>query len=60
LTILARGDLATDFTPTDQRGAVVAIRLAGPLEPFRYGMRPHVGFAIGLERWVTGASSTEP
>jgi nondiscriminating aspartyl-tRNA synthetase len=35
-------------------------RLAGYLDAFRYGMPPHGGFAIGLERWVarlTGAAN---
>ena len=34
--------------------------LAGYLDAFRYGMPPHGGFAIGLERWVarlTGAAN---
>jgi nondiscriminating aspartyl-tRNA synthetase len=34
--------------------------LTGYLECFRYGMPPHGGFAIGLERWVarlTGAAN---
>jgi nondiscriminating aspartyl-tRNA synthetase len=33
---------------------------AGYLEAFRYGMPPHGGFAIGLERWmqqIVGASN---
>jgi nondiscriminating aspartyl-tRNA synthetase len=35
----------------DARG-MSADSFAGYLETFRYGMPPHGGFAIGLERWV--------
>jgi aspartyl/asparaginyl-tRNA synthetase len=37
-----------DFTSDDQDPGP----LAGYLDAFRYGMPPHGGFAIGLERWV--------
>ena len=32
---------------------------AGYLEPFRHGMPPHGGFAIGLERWVARLAEAE-
>lgn len=40
--------------------SATAEALAGYLDAFRYGMPPHGGFAIGLERWtarLTGASN---
>ena len=41
-------------------GGTVPDELAHYLDAFRYGMAPHGGFAIGLERWVariTGAAN---
>lgn len=41
-----------DYEEALKRQAIDATEIAGYLDAFRYGMPPHGGFAIGLERWV--------
>jgi nondiscriminating aspartyl-tRNA synthetase len=41
-----------DYLAALQVRGLEAAPLSGYLEAFKYGMPPHGGFAIGLERWV--------
>ncbi|MDD9369132.1 MAG: aspartate--tRNA ligase, partial [Acidimicrobiales bacterium] len=49
-----------DYVRALARTGTASGGLEGYLDAFRYGMPPHGGFAIGLERWVarlTGAAN---
>lgn len=41
-----------DYTRAMRERHIEELPFAGYLEAFRYGMPPHGGFAIGLERWM--------
>ena len=41
-----------DYLTVMEQQAMEAAQLSGYLEAFKYGMPPHGGFAIGLERWL--------
>jgi nondiscriminating aspartyl-tRNA synthetase len=44
--------LYADYQATLAKRGLSEAAFAGYLNAFKYGMPPHGGFAIGLERWV--------